>query len=158
MILNVGTLALSAVMAEGADPVPDGLGWDIYGEPNAEGERKKADYSYDAQPKSRLTAGKYLVSVTRGAASAKAEVEVTAGKTTTQVVNLNAGTLQLIDTAGNWRSLARRTPKETAKNSATRTTSSSRSPCPPARRSSSAAKARKKPSRKSRSKPTRSAN
>jgi Ca-activated chloride channel family protein len=103
VILNAGTLALSAVMAEGADPAPDGLGWDIYGEPDAEGERKKADYSYDAQPKSRLTAGKYLVSVTRGAANAKAEVEVTAGKMTTQVIILNAGTLKLdSNTAGNW--------------------------------------------------------
>jgi hypothetical protein len=103
VILNAGTLALSAVMAEGADPAPDGLSWDIYGEADAEGERKKAAYSYDAQPKSRLKAGKYLVTVKRGAVFAKAEVEVAAGKMTTQVVNLNAGTLKLdSNTGGGW--------------------------------------------------------
>lgn len=101
--LNAGTLALSALMAEGADPAPDDLSWDVYGEANAEGERPKAGYSYDAQPKFRLVAGKYLVTVKRGGVMAKAEIEVAGGKMINSPVILNAGTLKLSSTtSGGW--------------------------------------------------------
>ncbi|WP_397382005.1 VWA domain-containing protein [Prosthecobacter sp.] len=103
IIINAGTLGLSAVMTEGADPAPEGINWDVFGEANAEGERPKASYSYDAQPKLHLTAGKYLVVATRGAAKAQAEAEVQAGKMTTKALNLNAGTLKLSSsTPGSW--------------------------------------------------------
>ncbi|WP_395744465.1 VWA domain-containing protein [Prosthecobacter sp.] len=103
IVLNAGTLAASALMAEGADPVADGLNWDVYGEPNAEGERPKVTYSYDAQPKFRLKAGKYRVEVTRGAATTRVEVEVQAGKMMTNALNLNAGTLKAnSSTPGDW--------------------------------------------------------
>lgn len=101
--INAGTLALSAIMAEGADAAPKGLNWEVFGEANAEGERPKASYSYDAQPKIHLTAGKYLVVATRGAAVAQTEMEVQAGKMTTKALNLNAGTLKLSSsTPGSW--------------------------------------------------------
>ena len=106
IIINAGTLAASAIMAEGADPVPDGLNWDVLGEPNAEGERPKVTYSYDAQPKFRLKAGKYRVEVTRGAAVARVEVEIQAGKMITNALNLNAGTLKASSsTPGDWEVL-----------------------------------------------------
>jgi len=103
IIINAGTLGLSAGMTEGADPAPEGINWDVFGEANAEGERPKASYSYDAQPKLHLTAGKYLVVATRGAAVAQMEVEVQAGKMATKALNLNAGTLKLSSsTPGSW--------------------------------------------------------
>lgn len=103
VVINAGTLAVSALMAEGADPVAEGLNWDVLGEPNAEGERAKVTYSYDAQPKLHLKAGKYTVVVTRGAATAKAEIEIQAGKMVTHSLNLNAGTLKASSsTGGDW--------------------------------------------------------
>lgn len=103
VVINAGTLAVSALMAEGADPVAEGLNWDVLGEPNAEGERAKVTYSYDAQPKLHLKAGKYTVVVTRGAATAKAEIEIQAGKMVTHALNLNAGTLKASSsTGGDW--------------------------------------------------------
>ncbi len=106
VIMNAGTVNLSAIMGEGADPAPEGLNWEVLGEANAEGDRPKASYSYDAQPKIHLKAGKYLVVVTRGAATAKSEVEVQAGKMATQALTLNAGTLKLSSsTPGTWEIL-----------------------------------------------------
>lgn len=103
IIINSGSIMASAIMAEGADPVPDGLNWDVIGEPNAEGERPKVTYSYDAQPKLHLKAGKYTIMVTRGAATAKADIEIQAGKMTTSALNLNAGTLKAnSSTPGDW--------------------------------------------------------
>lgn len=103
IIINSGSIMASAIMAEGADPVPDGLNWDVIGEPNAEGERPKVTYSYDAQPKLHLKAGKYTLMVTRGAATAKADIEIQAGKVTTSALNLNAGTLKASSsTPGDW--------------------------------------------------------
>jgi len=103
IILNAGSLALSALMSEGADPAPGDLSWEVFGEANAEGERPKATYSYDAQPKFHLTAGKYLVVATRGTAAAQMEVEVQAGKAATKVLTLNAGTLKVSSsTPGSW--------------------------------------------------------
>lgn len=104
IVLNAGTLAVSALMAEGAEPAPGDLSWDVFqAEADAEGNRKKVSYSYDAQPKFRLIAGKYLVTVSRGAATARAEAEVTAGKLNTKPLILNAGTLKLSSTTpGGW--------------------------------------------------------
>lgn len=103
IILNAGTLILSAVMTEGADPAGDGVSWDIFGEPNAEGDRRKAGYSYEAQPKLHFRQGKYLVTVKRGGVYAQVEVEMGAGKIITKAVNLNAGTLKLnTASGGNW--------------------------------------------------------
>lgn len=103
VVLNAGTLAVSAIMAEGAEPAATDLAWEVLGEPNAEGERKNVGYSYDPQPKFRVAAGKYLVTLKRGATAAQQEVEVTAGKLTARPVNLNAGMLKLSSgTPGMW--------------------------------------------------------
>lgn len=103
LVINAGTLALTAVMAEGADPAPDDLSWDVYGEPNAEGERPKVSYSYEAQPKVRVSAGKYLVTVKRGGVTAQSEVEVPGGKMTAKTLVLNGAMLKLSSgTPGGW--------------------------------------------------------
>jgi Ca-activated chloride channel homolog len=103
LVLNAGTLDLSAVMGEGSNPAPDGLTWDFMSALDAEGERKKVGFSYDAKPKVRLLAGKYLISVVRGGVTVQSEVEVQAGKLTNVVVNLNAGTLRLnSNSEGSW--------------------------------------------------------
>lgn len=100
ILLNAGTLALSAIMGEGADPVSNGLGWDVYGAPNAEGERGKITYSYEAQPRFRLKEGNYLVTVNRGNSGTQAELEVKAGTMVTSVLNLNAGIVKASSAGG----------------------------------------------------------
>lgn len=95
VVMNAGTLVLSALMGEGAQPAPDELTWDVFGETNAEGERAKVGFSYDAQPKLRFGAGKYLVTVKRGGVTTESEVEVMAGKLNQKAVILNAGMLKL---------------------------------------------------------------
>jgi Ca-activated chloride channel family protein len=103
IVLNAGTVTLSAVMAEGADPAATDLGWDVFAQADAEGERKKVGFSYDAQPKLHLTTGDYLVVVQRGGVTVKGDLKVVGGKTATHVVNLNAGTLKLkSSTPGGW--------------------------------------------------------
>lgn len=103
VVLNAGTLAVSALMAEGAEPATTDLAWEILAEPNAEGERKNVGYSYDAAPKFRVPAGKYLISLKRGGTAVTQEVEVPAGKLTTKPVIMNAGMLKLSSgSAGGW--------------------------------------------------------
>lgn len=106
LVLNAGTLTVTAHMAEGAEPAPTDVAWEILTEPNAEGDRKNVDYSYDPQPKFRVAAGKYLISLKRGAAAVTQEVEVPAGKLTSQKVVINAGMLKLSSsTPGGWEIL-----------------------------------------------------
>lgn len=101
--IAAGTLAVTAHMAEGAVPAPDDLTWEILGEANAEGERPKVAYNYDATPKFRVIAGKYLITVKRGGVSAQTEFDVVAGKLNTKPVILNAGMLKLSSsTPGGW--------------------------------------------------------
>lgn len=103
VVLNAGTLSATAHMAAGADPAPDNLSWEVFGEPNAEGNRATVGYSYDAQPKFRLPAGKYLITVKRGAVVAKQEAEVVAGRLISSAITLNAGMLKLASsTPGTW--------------------------------------------------------
>lgn len=100
LVLNAGTAALSAIMGEGADPAPNGLGWDVFGPPDVEGNRRKVGYSYDAQPKFRFLEGTYLVRVNRGNASAEGEIEVKAGTMVSNTLNLNAGIVKASSPAG----------------------------------------------------------
>lgn len=103
VVLHAGTLSATAHMAAGADPAPDNLSWEVFGEPNAEGNRATVGYSYDAQPKFRLPAGKYLITVKRGAVMVKQEAEVVAGRLISSALTLNAGMLKLASsTPGTW--------------------------------------------------------
>lgn len=106
VVLNAGTLSLTAHMAEGADPATTDLAWEILSEPDAEGNRQSVGYSYDAEPKFRVAAGKYVISIKRGGVAVTQEVEVSAGKMTSQKVIMNAGMLKLSSsTPGGWEIL-----------------------------------------------------
>jgi Ca-activated chloride channel family protein len=95
LVLNAGTLVADAVMGEGGTPVTEGLAWTLLSEADAEGNRKDSGFSYDAEPLFRNTAGKYLLKVTRGSATAEAEVEVAANRQAKVTLNLNAGVLKV---------------------------------------------------------------
>lgn len=95
IVLNAGTIVADAVMGEGAAPVKEGLAWTLLAEPDADGSRQDAGFSYDGEPKFRNNAGKYLLKVTRGSASAETEVEVVPNKMTRVTLNLNAGVLKV---------------------------------------------------------------
>ena len=96
--LRAGILRPTAVLADGSEPLPKGVAYDVYTvEQDAEGNRKRIDGSLSAYgpPRLPLPAGRYYVSAKYGSASANVEVEVTAGANIQQIVNLNAGILQL---------------------------------------------------------------
>jgi hypothetical protein len=89
-------LKLTAIPAEGSDPLTRDLYYEIYeAKKDLEGVRKRVDYSRDAAPLFKLPAGRYYVTVTHGNAYASTEVEVAAGQETQQTLNLKAGYLQL---------------------------------------------------------------
>lgn len=94
LVLGSGTLKLAAVSKEGEAPLSKDLSWEILGEPDAEGDRPRQAYSYDAQPNLAIPSGKYLVAVGHGSARAQKEVEVVAGQTTEAVLSLESGTLK----------------------------------------------------------------
>ena len=105
IVINAGTIQLSAIMSEGADPVANDIAWDVF-KVDGEGEKKKVAFSYDPQPKFRLSAGEFQVEAGRGVVAGKGHFQVTGGKLTTQVINLNAGTLKLnSSTGGVWEIL-----------------------------------------------------
>ncbi len=106
ILLNAGSLAPVAVMAEGADPATKDLFWEVFSEPNAEGERKSVAFSYNGDPRFKLVAGKYNLILKRGAAVATANVEVVANRLTPVTLNLNAGILKLVTSSGtSWKVL-----------------------------------------------------
>lgn len=95
LVLNAGTLVANAIMAEGGSSATEGLAWTLVTEADAEGNRKDAGFSYDAEPLFRNTAGKYLLTVTRGSAKAETEVEIGANRQSKITLNLKAGVLKV---------------------------------------------------------------
>lgn len=95
LVLKAGTLVANAIMAEGGAPVTEGLAWTLVTEADADGNRNDAGFSYDAEPLFRNTAGKYLLTVSRGSAKAEAEVEIGANRQSKVTLNLNAGVLKV---------------------------------------------------------------
>lgn len=95
MVLNAGTIKANAVMGEGGTPVSGNLAWTLLTEPDAEGNRKDAGFSYNDEALFRNAAGKYLLKLKRGSAGAETMVEVSPNKQTTVTVNLNAGVLKV---------------------------------------------------------------
>lgn len=71
------------------------VSWDLYRPADAEGNRVKAAYSYDAKPFLKVAAGKYLLKAVRGNASASVEVEVKEGAPQEVKVVLGSGNLKL---------------------------------------------------------------
>jgi Ca-activated chloride channel homolog len=95
VMLGSGKLKLSVLMEEGGPPVTKDVAWDVFGEADAEGNRPKAGYSYEAHPTLNIPAGKFRVEVAVGNAKGTAEVEVKAGATTEKVIVLGAGRIKL---------------------------------------------------------------
>jgi len=95
--LNAALLSAKVVMSKGGEGYAGtGLNWDVFGEANAEGERPKITYSYDAQPSWTVPTGSYTVKVSRGSATGQQDVKVIAGKLNTLTIDLNAGLVKVI--------------------------------------------------------------
>lgn len=91
LTFGAGILVASALMAEGSDPIAKDLSWKLFSQPDAEGKRKRVSYSYQAEPRFKVTSGKYTLQVAWGAAASEVDVVVTPGKPTEKTINLNAG-------------------------------------------------------------------
>jgi len=89
---------LSAVLAEGGQPLSRGVAFDVFeAAANAEGHRKHITGSSHPNPSAwfPLPAGRYFVTARYLDASTGAEVEVTPAGATRQVMNLRAGFLRV---------------------------------------------------------------
>src|SRR5690606_36446754 len=95
VLLGSGKVKLSVVMEEGGAPLSKDVAWDVCGEADAEGNRRKAAFSYEAQPTLSLPAGKFLVEAVVGNAKGIAAVNIEAGKTIEKVLVLGAGRVKL---------------------------------------------------------------
>src|SRR5690606_15389160 len=97
--LGSGTLKLSALLAEGGEPLTKGVVWRIYGEANEEGDRPEVSYSFDPEPTFSIPAGTYDVAVSVESAKVRGEVLVKAGQVTEQSFILGAGRLHVTASA-----------------------------------------------------------
>ncbi len=97
--LHAGILRLTAVQAEGAEPLARGVAYEVYAAaPDAEGNRKRVTGTSEnaGPPRFQLPAGRYFVTAAYGSAVvANAEAEVTPAGVTEQSLNLHAGILRL---------------------------------------------------------------
>jgi hypothetical protein len=74
-------LKLTAILAEGSEPLTRNLTYNVYeAKKDPEGKRKYVAHSYDAAPLFRLPAGRYYVTVEYRGANASRDVEVAAGQ------------------------------------------------------------------------------
>ncbi|MGI9412940.1 MAG: vWA domain-containing protein [Hyphomicrobiales bacterium] len=95
VVLDAGVLALFASASQGGDPVKK-VYFRVYDlKKDIEGNRKQLTAGGGA-PKFKLPAGKYLATAKWGDATARMEVEVTAGQMTETTINLNAGRLEVV--------------------------------------------------------------
>ena len=82
--LRAGVLRLSAVLANGAQPLTGAVAYEVYTvAPDAEGNRKRITGSNNSSGPSQfvLPIGRYFVTATHSAGNASAETAVTAGRT-----------------------------------------------------------------------------
>ena len=96
--LRAGILRLTAILADGGEPLPQGVTYEVYtAAQDAEGNRKRVARSEFTvgPPRFPLPAGRYFVTAAYDSASANAEVEVTPAVVTHQILNLRAGILRL---------------------------------------------------------------
>ena len=92
--MGAGIAAFSASFTEGGEAIAKGMRRDVYsGERDLEGQSEHINGNYNAKPKFRLPAGKYLVVAKRGKAEVSKEIKVTAGKLTETKFVMNAGLL-----------------------------------------------------------------
>ena len=95
--LRAGILRPTAILAEGREPLAEGVAYDVYlAERDAEGNRKRVAGSLSAYgpPRLPLPAGRYVVTAKYGSASATVDVDVRPAGVTNQILNLRAGILR----------------------------------------------------------------
>ncbi|MCP5459647.1 MAG: VWA domain-containing protein [Gammaproteobacteria bacterium] len=98
--LDIGYLRLSAIPAEGADPLKTDMSYEMFtATQDLEGKRTKVAFSYDAQPVFKLKTGKYHLRINYGGNESnvvtEADVEVSAGELSEQTISLEAGYLRV---------------------------------------------------------------
>ena len=96
--LRAGILQLTAVLADGGEPLARDVAYEVYAAArDAEGNRKRVTGSNLPNEAARfvLPAGRYFVTAAYGSASANVEVEVTPAGVSQQILNLRAGILRL---------------------------------------------------------------
>jgi Ca-activated chloride channel family protein len=99
--LESGYLRVAALPAAGSQPIKKDLDYQVLSaEKDIEGNRQKAAFSYDPQPLFKLKTGRYQLRVKHGGNDSNAvtetDVEVTAGQSAEQTVDLNSGYLRLV--------------------------------------------------------------
>lgn len=96
-VLNAGLAKLSAILAEGKEPLKDGMRYDIYSiDKDIDGKRQHFAGSYDPQPLFTFNEGKYFVVVKNGFTVVEGEMDIKAGKRAEPTYNLNAGIVKLV--------------------------------------------------------------
>jgi hypothetical protein len=103
MILEAGILTLSSMLAAGTPPLASGVSYDVYKAVlDADGNRTHVvgSAAYQEPPRFPLSAGRYHVTAAHGSATAAIDVDVMAGQTLRQAMNLKAGILALSSRRG----------------------------------------------------------
>lgn len=101
LVLNVGTVAPTAIYAPDAPKPREGLNWTLFGAARgADGKRSVLASSSELTPGFVVPAGLYLLVVEAGLAHGEKPVEVKAGETVTPDFDLQAGSIIAEATAG----------------------------------------------------------
>jgi hypothetical protein len=103
MILEAGILSLSSMLAAGSPRLASGVSYDVYKAVlDADGNRTHVvgSAAYQEPPRFPLSAGRYHVTAAHGSATAAIDVDVMAGQTLRQAMNLKAGILALSSRRG----------------------------------------------------------
>ena len=94
-----GTLALSAVMSDGGQPLGSGLIWRVFdGQVQDDGSYRLISTSRDARPSISMKPGDYLINASYGRANITKRLTIWPGKEQQDTFNLNAGGLRLYAT------------------------------------------------------------
>jgi hypothetical protein len=94
-----GTLALSAVMSDGGQPLASGLVWRVFdGQVQEDGSYRLITTHREAKPSITMRPGDYLINAAYGRANVTKRLTIWPGKAQQDVFNLNAGGLRLYAT------------------------------------------------------------
>jgi hypothetical protein len=94
-----GTLSLSAVMADGGQPLATGVIWHVFdGRVGDDGSYRLISTSREAKPNITMKPGEYLINAAYGRANVTKRLTLWPGRTQNDTFNLNAGGLRLYAT------------------------------------------------------------
>lgn len=96
VVLGAGWMQASAVVAEGGQPMGDGLAWQVFDD--ATDPKKPLLKNYADQPRLLFFEGTYRVTANKGNAATEGAVEIRQGETVTTQLVLGAGTLVMTAT------------------------------------------------------------